>query len=161
MNDSDSIKRATAAALRFLAYRSRSEAEVRTRLRRHFPSHVVEQVIQDLSEQDLLDDSKFAASWAESRDSNKPRSAYKIRRELVSKGVEKDIAGEAVRHLDDEDSAYRAGLKFARKLRDADHLTFRRRLWGYLRRRGFSESVARQTIKRLWSEQRGDDTLPF
>ena len=49
MNDSDSFERASAAALRLLSHRPRSEAETRTRLRRRFPAHVVERVMESLT----------------------------------------------------------------------------------------------------------------
>ena len=160
MNDSESFQRANAAALRLLSYRPRSEAEVRNRLRGRFPPHVVEQVIESLEEQALVDDSKFAKLWRDSRDSLNPRSASTIRRELISKGVASDTAEAAVDNMDDEDSAYRAGLKPARRLQSADLPLFRRRLWGHLRRRGFSDSVARRTIARLWDEHRSAPGQP-
>ena len=152
MNDSESLQRATAAALRFLSYRPRSEAEVRGRLRRRFPSHVVQQVVADLAEQSLLDDAKFARLWRDNRDSFRPRSAAAIERELIAKGVARDTAQAAVSDMDDHDAAHRAGLKLTRRLDRDDFATFRRRLWGYLQRRGFSGSVTRHAIDRLWDD---------
>ena len=154
MEETDPVQRARAAALRFLSYRPRSEAEVRARLRRRYSAPVVEQVVSSLVERELLDDTKFAELWRDSRASLNPRSATAIRRELTAKGVARDIADEAVRGMDDVDSAYRAGLKLARRLAQADLSTYRRRLWAYLRRRGFGESVVRSTIGRLWEERR-------
>ena len=152
MNDSGPSERARAAALRFLAYRPRSEAEVRARLQRRFPAPLVEQVITRLREQELVDDAKFAQLWSDSRDSSKPRSAWAIKRELIAKGVDGGLASEAVQEIDDNESAYRAGLKPARKNMEAGYPTFRRRLREYLHRRGFSDSVSRRTIERLWAE---------
>ncbi|MCH7786140.1 MAG: regulatory protein RecX [Chloroflexi bacterium] len=159
MSNSESFQRVNAAALRFLSYRPRSEAEVRTRLLRRFPSNVVEEVIESLSEQNLLDDTSFSRLWTDSRVSHRPRSAAAIKRELITKGVAKDVAEDAVRDVDDQDSAYRAGLKLARRLEQADLNVFRRKMWGYLHRRGFGGSVARRTVARLWDElqeNRGD-----
>ena len=70
MNDSESFQRASAAAQRFLAYRPRSKAEVRTRLRRRFPSDVVEQVIGDLAADLKVQDKLFYATkvWIEGED---------------------------------------------------------------------------------------------
>ena len=152
MNESDIFLRANSAALRLLSHRPRSAGEVRLRLRRRFPDPVIEQVIERLSEQSLVDDSEFARLWKESRDSSSPRSSAAIRRELLLKGVDRDIAESAVHDMDDDDSAYRAGLKLTRRLPKKDFQTFRRKLWGYLQRRGFSHSVARLTVQRLWEE---------
>ena len=156
MNDSESFQQANATALRLLAHRPRSEAEIRARLRRRFHPSVVDAVVVALHEQGLLDDARFARMWRESRDSHRPRSAASIRQELISKGVDREIAEEAVQDLDDEESAYRAAERFARRLGQADFGAFRSRLWGHLRRRGYSASVARQTIDRLW-ESRGHE----
>ena len=152
MNASEPYQRANAAALRYLAYRPRSEAEVRTRLSGRFPPDLIDRVIEDLSHQGLTDDTKFAALWADHRSRLNPRSASAIRRELVSKGVAKELADDAVRDLDDGDAAYAAGAKYARRLDDSPYSTFRQRLWGHLRRRGFGSAVSRQTIDTLWSE---------
>ena len=157
MNDTDPFQRAQAAALRFLSYRPRSEAEVRSRLRRSSPPHLADQVIDDLKERGLVDDAMFARMWRDSRESLKPRSAWAIKRELIAKGVDDALAAKTVEAVDDEESAYRAALSPARRLRGADFTTFHRRLWGYLRRRGFSDSVCRHTLDRLWNELGGED----
>ena len=152
MSDTEPFKRAHAAALRFLSHRPRSEAEVRTHLHRRFSATLSQRVVESLKEDSLLDDSAFALLWKESRVSHRPRSAWAIKRELAAKGVRKGLAEEAVRDVDDYDTAYRAGLVPARRIGAADLATFRRRLWGFLRRRGFSESVSRQTINRLQAD---------
>ena len=152
MSDADAFQRVNAAALRLLSYRPRSEAELRARLIRRFSSAVVDDVIGSLRGRSLLDDARFAQQWTDSRDAHRPRSATAVRRELVSKGIDRSLADEAVSDLDDEDSAYRAALPRARRLEEADLATFRRRLTGYLLRRGFTQSVARRTIIRLESE---------
>ena len=152
MSNSDPSQRANSAALRYLSHRPRSEAEVRSRLRRRFDAAVVENVVTSLKEQALVDDAGFARLWKEGRNSLKPRSAWAIKRELESKGIDRAIAEEAVRDVDDEESAQRAGRRQAARLEQADLATFRRKLWGYLRRRGYSDSVCRRTINKLWEE---------
>ena len=157
MSDSDPVQRAREAAARYLSYRPRSEAEVRTRLLERFPPETVEQALADLRRQDLLDDSRFASQWTRSRDVHNPRSAWAVKRELLAKGVDREVAEEAVEDVDDEETAYRLGLDQARKMAGVDLQTFRRRLWGYLKRRGFTDSLSRKTISRLWNEL-GDES---
>jgi len=157
MNETKPFRRAHSAALRFLSYRARSKSEVRTRLRRRFPPPLVEQVLDALTERSLIDDVQFANQWRETRTSVSPRSAWAIKRELVAKGVDRDVATQAVADVDDEEGAYRAGFKHAGPLDKADPTTFKRRLLGYLQRRGFADSISRRTIDRLWNERIGTD----
>ncbi len=154
MNEDDPLQRATNATLRLLSYRPRSEAEVRKRLSSRFSPQVIEEVVLRLKEQNLLDDAAFSQFWRTNRNSFSPRSASLLRKELISKGVDRETAAEAIENVDDQENAYKAGLKTIRRLKEADPITFRRKLWGYLRRRGFSPSVISQTTKRLWEEDR-------
>ena len=149
-SDSDQIRRASASAIRHLARRPRTAAEVLTHLRRKFPHDIAEQVVADLRERSLIDDAEFARLWTESRLRNKPRSAWLVKRELMSKGVASDIADAAVEDCDDSESAYRAASTYSRRLDRADYETFHRRLYGYMGRRGFSASISRSVISNLW-----------
>ncbi len=153
MDEDRLLEKATSLALRFLSYRQRSESEVRRRLESRYSGDVTESVVIRLKELNLLDDESFAREWTRSRSIHRPRSASAIRRELLGKGVDRDTAQAAVETLDDEESAYRAGLRASSSLADADYATFRRRLQGYLYRRGFSGPVIRRTANRLWEER--------
>ena len=155
MDEEKTLEKATSLALRYLSYRPRCEFEVRGRLRRRYDEQVAESVIERLKEQGLLDDRAFAHDWSQGRVSSRPRSAALIRRELLDKGVDRETVQATVETLDDEESAYNAGLRAAASLADADYTTFRRRMWGYLHRRGFGQSIIRRTVGRLW-EERGE-----
>ena len=139
-------------ALRLLSYRPRTEREVRDRLARRFPQDIVLGVVEALRAEGLLDDARFASQWTEGRSARNPRSARMIARELQAKGVDASLAEEAVREVDDEESAYRACQKYARTGGRPDDAAFQRRLLGYLGRRGFSQSVSRRAIRRLTDE---------
>ena len=67
-------------------------------------------------------------------------------------GVSKDVVEEALDGLDEEESAYRAGGRTLGRLRRLDYYTFRKRMFAYLRRRGFGGEVVSRTILRLWGE---------
>jgi len=150
---SDQFKRCLNAASHYLDYRPRSEFEIRQRLRRRgFGGEAVEAVIAKLKEQKLVDDTDFARFWRENRDSFRPRSQWLTKLELKQKGVADDIIDEVVSTIDDDDSAYRAASSKARSLSRSDYQDFRRRLGGYLQRRGFGYGVIDHTVRRLWQE---------
>lgn len=144
------------AATNYLSYRPRSEFEVKERLRRRgFAECDIEAVIARLKEQGLVDDVAFAEFWRENRASFSPRSRYLTSLELRRKGVSSEVAETATGALDDGESAYRAALPRALRLSLSDYQGFRRRLGGYLRRRGFAYDVINPTLARLWQELRG------
>jgi regulatory protein len=142
------------AAIHYLSYRLRSEAELRQRLqRRGFDGDNVEAALAKLREQGLVNDLAFAQFWKDNRQSFSPRSQWLTRLELRQKGVAGDIIDQVVADVDDEDSAYRAALSRARSLPRSDYQSFRRRLGEYLRRRGFGYRVISHTVERLWQEK--------
>jgi regulatory protein len=145
------------AALHYLSYRPRSETEVRQRLRRRgFDNKVVDEVIFKLKERRLIDDVAFSEYWKNNRLSFSPRSGRLIKLELRQKGVAAETTSEVVKDLDDENYVYEAGLRKARRLSGSDYDDFRRRLYGYLRRRGFNYEIVNFAVARLWQEkQRG------
>ncbi len=149
-SDSDQTRRASASAIRQLARKPRTEAEVRAALRRKYPHNIVEQVIADLRQRSLIDDANFARLWTESRLRTNPRSAWLLKRELIGKGISSDLADDALNQCDDSQNAYRAASAYSRRLANTDRQTFQRRLYGYMRRRGFSESITYNVISTLW-----------
>ena len=154
LTSSDQFQRCLKAAIHCLGYRSRSEAELRTRLsQRGFDGEYTEAVIRKLKEQGWVDDKAFAEFWKDNRESFSPRSQWLTRLELRRKGIANDIIEQVVDTIDNGDSAYRAALSKARSLPQSDYQSFRRRLGEYLRRRGFSYEVISHTVERLWQEQ--------
>jgi regulatory protein len=153
---SDNVERCLNAAHRYLGYRPRSESELRGRLnRRGFEGATVEAVIARLKEQGLVDDVAFAEFWKENREAFSPRSQWLTSQELRRKGVDVGVIEKVVSGTSDEDNAYRAALSKARRLPVADYEGFRRRLGGYLQRRGFDYGVISRTIRRVWQELGG------
>lgn len=142
--------------LRLLGLRPRSEQE----MRRYFDRHQVASSIQDaalirLREAGLIDDSSFARQWVENRAAFRPRSRLALKSELRQKGVSSEAIESALSGHDDESAAYQAASATARRLKGLSSDIFRRRLGGYLARRGFSYEIIRPVVERLWRETAG------
>ena len=137
----------------FLGFRPRSEREVRCRLRqRGFDYETVGKTVDKLKEQGLLNDQTFAQYWKENRESFNPRSKRMLVRELMLKGVDREIVEEVSADVDDGGEAYRTGLKKARSLPQNDHQIFYKKMMTFLRGRGFDYTTSSETAKRLWNE---------
>jgi regulatory protein len=149
---------AMAAALRLLAYRPRSEKELRDRLRkRGIADEMAVATIARLKEMRLIDDSAFAASWVENREYSSPRSRRFLASELRLKGVSQAIAEASAVTVDEAVAAHRAGARKARLLANRPFDEFQRKLGDLLLRRGFGYETARETVRRLWQETTSDD----
>lgn len=141
------------AALRLLSYRPRSQAEIRSRLaRRGLPAAIIDATLERLQSLGLVDDVQFARYWVETRNQSSPRGRRLLAQELRLKGVEREVVGEALAPLSEEDAAYRAASRRAKALKNSDYSTFRRKLADYLLRRGFSLEVVLATVGGLWRE---------
>jgi regulatory protein len=151
----DQASRATEAALVFLSYRPRSEKEVRDRLRRGgFEQDAIEHAIARLHEWRYLDDADFARRWVENRTAHRPRGRRLLQQELRHKGIDVEIAREAIDDADlDETGAAEA---LARRRLPAyagdDPAALRRRLGAYLARRGYAYDVIRIALDRALGE---------
>ena len=159
LRQADERHQAHNAALRLLAYRPRSEAELRVRLaRRGLPPAVVEEAMEHLRERGLLDDEAFARYWVEARQQSSPRGSRLLQRELLTKGIAVDTAREALATAAEEEAACRAAEKKARSLVNLDYPTFRRRLGQFLLRRGFPYETARALVDELWRKSQHADS---
>ena len=153
----DDADRCYEAALNYLEYRPRSEAELKQHLlyKRRFQDESVTNAIARLKKLNLIDDRAFAENWTRDRIAFRPKSRLMIKRELLQKGVGFYIASEATQGVEDEAGAYKAGLKKARLLKGLEYPEFARRLAAYLARRGYAVDAVNSVTMRLWHEITG------
>ena len=84
-------------AVKLLAAKPRSVAELRERLKRKgTPEAVVETVISRLKEYGYLDDERFAFSYASFKVKQRPLGRRRLERDLKFKKVSSEIANEAL-----------------------------------------------------------------
>jgi regulatory protein len=146
----DGIERAYERALNFLSYRPRSEAEVCRNLhKKNVEDEVVETVVERLTRAGLLDDREFARYWVENRLQFNPRGARALRQELRQRGVSTSIITDTLAGLNEEAAARKAASAGARRLAHLEPRDFRRRLWAYLARRGFSYTVIETLVEEM------------
>lgn len=148
-------------ALSLLAFRARSVAELRKRLlAAGAPAGEVETTIARLIDQKLLDDADFARQFARTRSQGMGASRLRIRQELGRKGVARSVADEAITELEEEDgvdfsaSIHRVAERKWKTLLGGglDAPTSRRRLYGFLARRGYSPDEIRAAMSVIGAE---------
>src|SRR5690606_21468842 len=129
---------AVEAALRLFAISPRSERDLRDRLknRRKFAAEAIEHAVGRMRELGYLNDAAFARYYVEVRQAS-PRSKRALAFELQRKGVGRQFVEPALEDHSDADAAYDAAQRRLRSLREADRVTFERRLGNFLASRGF------------------------
>jgi len=132
-------------ALRYLGYRSRSEAELRRYLKqRGYLPAAIDGALSRLRSWNYLDDEVFARDWALGRAQNRGQGPRRIDQELRSKGVSQALIRDAVREAFDQvDETAQAKRLLAKRfaaaaLKDAKT---RAKAAAFLQRRGYSSKV--------------------
>jgi len=156
----DEIGRAHEAALTFLAHRPRSKSEITQRLRKHgYPEPAIEAALARLAQAGLVDDEAFAEYWVRNREQFRPRGRYALRQELRQKGVESQVIEAVLEDLDESESAYRAAQERLASWMRLDELSVRRKLAGFLQRRGFGYEVIQEVWARIQAERTTGDSV--
>jgi len=140
-----------------LTRRDHSRAELKRKLlAKGCSSPCVEEALERLARQGYLDDGRFARRWAESALAGGRCVGARLLLELQRRGVSREVASEAVAAVSAEQSERQvlAGV-VAKRYAGFDPrkapLQERRRVYGYLLRRGFSPAVVSEYF-REWEE---------
>jgi len=176
--DADAEVRVRDAALHLLSYRARTRAELRRRLLdKGFRPARVEPCLDRLEARGLLDDEAVAAAFVRDRLRHRPRGKIRLVQELRALGVAHADADQVVRAvLEDEEVTEadlarrvvegwirRQGASTLRALASPGHSPerekARRRLRGYLARRGFAGAALSRAmdLAAASSQPRNDD----
>ena len=155
----DAQWRARDAALSLLAVRPRAREELRRRLlRKQFEPAAVQRCLDALDREGLLDDAAYAHAHVRDRMRFKPRGSRVLRQELRAKGVAPEVAGAAIddvlatEHTSEAELALESARVWVRRSArragrlDCDVTVERRRLYGFLVRRGFAADAIRAAM---------------
>lgn len=157
----DDVGRATGAALNLLARRPRSSREIRDRLKQKgFTAPAIEAAITKLEGWNYIDDADFARYWVENREANRPRGRRLLEQELQHKGVDREVAREAVNAAapDELSAALALARAKSRSYTGLDPAVAKRRLSGFLGRRGYGYDVIAPTLDRVFGDAADDDS---
>jgi regulatory protein len=134
-----------------LTGQARSRSELATKLaRKQVPEEVAQLLLDRFEEVGLVDDTAFARAWVESRQPGKGLGRRALAQELRRKGIDDEVAREALDEIEpeDEEAAARALVRRkVRTLRAKDRATATRRLAGMLARKGHGGELVWRVVR--------------
>ena len=134
-----------------LTGRARTRSELADKLAvRNVPDDVATRLLDRFEQVGLIDDAGFAREWVEQRQSGRGLARRALAQELRRKGIEEEVAREALDEIDPDDEVEAARMLVRARMRsmsslDRDKVV--RRLVGMLARKGHSSSVAFRVVK--------------
>jgi regulatory protein len=117
---------------------------------RDIPDDAAEAVLDRFTEVGLIDDAAFARAWVSSRQAGRGLARRALSAELRAKGVDAEVAAEAVEAVDEDDERAAAQRLVARRvpgMRRLDRATATRRLVGMLARKGYNGGLAAAVVR--------------
>ena len=143
-------------ALNMLAFRARSARELARALVRKGADRVhVEQAIARLVEQGFVDDAAFARAFSRAKVVGANHSRRRVQQDLLRKGVAREVADGAIVEVFQEEGidpltlVEAAARRKLRTLASLEPVVRRRRLYGFLARRGFDADDIRRAMENV------------
>lgn len=140
------LKELTQRAVRLLARREHTRAELLRKLAPHGTEEEITTVIGQLTQQGLQSDARFAAAYVRSNAARHGQA--RLRQTLRTKGVEAELINEQLVDADMGDEASRAAALWRRKFGTpaADAKEWARQA-RFLQARGFSSDIIRRLLR--------------
>ncbi|TDO49973.1 regulatory protein [Kribbella sp. VKM Ac-2527] len=129
---------------------------------REIPDDVAAEVLDRFTDVGLIDDAAFANAWVESRHRGRGLGKRALAQELRRRGVDDELARDALDELDpvqEEETARALVRKKLRTMRSLDRQVAMRRLLGLLARKGYPAGLALQIVKQELAAT--DEELPL
>jgi regulatory protein len=134
-----------------LTGQARSRSELADRLaKKNVPDDVATRLLDRFEEVGLVDDDAFARAWVASRQPGKGLARRALAQELRRKGIDDEVAREALDEIDpaDEEAAARVLVrKRLRTLARVDDTVATRRLVGLLGRKGYPAGLCFAVVR--------------
>lgn len=134
-----------------LAGQPRTRAELADVLaEREIPDEVADEVLDRFTEVGLIDDAAFANAWVESRHRGRGLGKRALAQELRRRGVDEDLARDALEELEpeqEEETARQLVRRKLRSMRSLERQVAMRRLLGMLARKGYPGGMAMSIVK--------------
>ena len=153
----EAVEKAKSYAMRLLSNRAYTRKEIKDKLTgRDYSQHAVDETLDTLDRLNLVDDEQFARRFAQERLRLKPSGRMVLARDLKRRGIPVQVIDSVLDELleDVDVAAVALELMMGRKKRYRGLTRDKAlgRMYGFLGRRGFDSSIARDVAHRVWAE---------
>lgn len=159
MSEQDFLK-ARGYAYRLLGRRLYTSWEIAEKLKnRGFEPSDISRVLEELSSRNYINDLDFARAWITTRMRLKPKGENVLKAELLKKGIDKETVQQALDEVLKDYSQEGLVLNLARQRierlsayggKDQISLKTRRKIFSFLRRRGFSSYIILKALRQIF-----------
>lgn len=131
-----------------------TKSEIEQRLEREgFSTAAIQTSIEELIRSGHIRDQKYAENWIARRQKSNPRGKTVLKRELVDKGIDRETAEQVVAKVETEDEtevALQIAKKRVKQYQQLPVHVAKRRLHGFLARRGFGAEIVRHVLEQIF-----------
>ena len=151
--EADEGMRAKNCALELLSDQSYSKSQMIDKLsQKGFSPQAIDITLEDLEYLGHIRDEKFAQKWVDRRQRSKPKGKKMLQHELVSQNIDKATVDRVLAGIDnaeETDTALQLAQKQAQRYQSLPPEVAKRRLHGFLLRRGFDFETIQSAIERV------------
>lgn len=158
--EKDTMQKAYNMVIHYLSYRMRTEKEIEDYLEKKEVSEIhIPPIMKKLTEKKFINDEEFANSFVRTRISTSEKGPGVIQKELLDKGVPKNIIEEAI-HQYTYKEQYHKALKLLEKKSTQQtkhsHRERIQRLQNHLLQKGFTQEVVKDVVASHSLEKDGE-----
>ena len=152
----DEILKAKNYAFDLLVRRSYTRQEMHNKLTQRYAEDAVSTTMETLERLGYIKDEEYAKNWVESRKRHKPKGKKALRMELMRKGIDKGTISRVLSEMDNSEE-FEMAMEVAEKRMDRyknlEPNVARRRLYGFLERRGFDYETINDVLRYVMAEE--------
>lgn len=151
--EADEGMRAKCCALELLSSRGYSKCQMIDQLeQKGFGARAIDATLEDLEQLGYIKDEEFAKKWVVRRQRSKPKGKRVLAHELADQRIDKTTVDRVIAGIDDVEEANTAlqlAQKQAKRYASLPLQVAKRRLHGFLLRRGFEYETIQSAIERV------------
>jgi len=152
IREKDEIGFGNKVAIKFLNYKSRSEKEVRRKLKEKKLSAVsIDKIISRLKEFKFLDDEQYAKMFVESKLIHNPKGRRALSIKLAEKGIPKDTVQSTIEENYSEETEIKKAQEVLKKYQKKSHKgspqEIKQKCFRHLLSKGFDFDIVKKVLK--------------